>query len=228
MATRSRKKRSCRVEIVHKDLHDLAPYENNPRINTAAVDSVANSIEQFGFLVPIVLDSNDTIVAGHTRYVAAQNLGLTEVPCVVVEDLSEEQINAFRLIDNKVSELAVWDQELLSTEITALQNSGIDLTGFGWTPLEIDCFSDVVSDDCMGAGAAIGDAPQSASQNSRAPNTSRVVIGEIVFFLPQTAYRRWVTALRAEHDFDEAAITEDIQDRLGMTPYIVAERRDRP
>lgn len=99
------------------NINDLIPYENNPRINDNAVDAVANSIKEFGFKVPIVVDKNNVIVAGHTRLKAAQKLGLEEVPVIVADDLTEEQIKAFRLADNKVSELADWDFSKLEEEL---------------------------------------------------------------------------------------------------------------
>lgn len=91
------------MDIVQKGLGELSPYENNPRVNDEAVDAVAASIKEFGFKVPIVIDAQGVIVAGHTRYRAAKKLGLEAVPCIVADDLSEEQIRAFRLADNKTT-----------------------------------------------------------------------------------------------------------------------------
>lgn len=119
------------MQIYDKRLDEIKPYENNPRHNDNAVDAVANSIREFGFKVPIVVDSEGVIVAGHTRYKAAQKLGLKSVPCLVADDLNEEQINAFRLADNKVGELATWDLDTLKVE---LDNIGeIDMSEFGFS-----------------------------------------------------------------------------------------------
>ena len=96
---------------------DLTPYENNPRINDKAVEYVANSIKEFGFKVPIVVDENNIIVAGHTRLKASKKLGLEQVPVIVASDLTDEKVRAFRLADNKVSELAEWDEEKLAEHI---------------------------------------------------------------------------------------------------------------
>ena len=96
---------------------DLKPYKNNPRKNDGAVKYVKKSIEEFGFKVPIVIDKNNEIVTGHTRYKAAKKLGLKEIPCIIADDLNEEQIKAFRLADNKVSEYAEWDFDLLDKEL---------------------------------------------------------------------------------------------------------------
>ena len=117
------------MEIINKKLSELTPYEHNPRNNSEAVRYVANSIKEFGFKVPIVIDKNNEIVAGHTRYEASKQLGLKEVPCIVADDLTEDQIKAFRLADNKVSEFAQWDYVLLDEE---LQNIDLSMNGFGF------------------------------------------------------------------------------------------------
>lgn len=117
-----------RMNIVYKKVADLVPYENNPRNNEEAVDYVANSIKEFGFKVPVVVDKDNIVVAGHTRLKACEKLGITEVPCIVAEDLTEDQIKAFRIADNKVSEYATWDEKKLSKE---LSNIMMDMTEFG-------------------------------------------------------------------------------------------------
>lgn len=118
------------------DINLLIPYENNPRKNDKAVDIVAKSIKEFGFKVPIIVDKNNVIVAGHTRLKAAKKLGLTDVPVIVADDLNEDQIKAFRLVDNKTSELASWHDELLIQE---LMNIELDMTEFNFVePLDID------------------------------------------------------------------------------------------
>jgi site-specific DNA-methyltransferase (adenine-specific) len=117
------------MEIIYKKLSDLKEYENNPRNNEDAVEAVANSINEFGFKVPIIIDSNNIIIAGHTRYKASHRIGLTEVPCIIADDLTEEQIRAFRLVDNKTSELATWDIEKLNEELADLN---LDMSLFGF------------------------------------------------------------------------------------------------
>lgn len=111
------------------NINDLIPYENNPRMNDNAVDAVANSIKEFGFKVPIIIDKNNVVVAGHTRLKAARQLGLEEVPVVIADDLTDEQIKAFRLADNKVGELATWDFEKLEVEMQGLD---FDMGLFGF------------------------------------------------------------------------------------------------
>lgn len=118
------------IEIIYKNVGELVPYEKNPRKNTKAVKYVANSIETFGFKVPIVIDENNVVVCGHTRVLASEKLGIDEVPCIVAKDLTEEQIKAFRLADNKVSEKAEWDFDLLNEEMDEIFN--FDMTDFGF------------------------------------------------------------------------------------------------
>lgn len=122
------------MQIVSKNISELTPYEKNPRKNSAAVEYVAQSISQFGFKVPIVIDGEGIVVCGHTRLKAAKKLHLTEVPCVIADDLDAEQIKAFRLADNKVSERAEWDFDLLADELDDIFN--IDMSDFGFELLE--------------------------------------------------------------------------------------------
>lgn len=117
------------MEIITKKVKDLKPYERNPRRNDEAVEYVAESISEFGFKVPIVIDGDGTVICGHTRLKAAKKLHLTEVPCIVADDLDDEQIKAFRLADNKVAEKAEWDFDLLEEELQDL--IGFDMSDFG-------------------------------------------------------------------------------------------------
>ena len=123
------------MNIVYKKLSEITPYENNPRKNDEAVEKVANSIKEFGFKVPLVINSGGVLITGHTRYKASQLLGLNEVPCIIADDLTEEQQKAYRLADNKVSEFADWDFNMLDKEITELD---IDMEKFGFELDNID------------------------------------------------------------------------------------------
>lgn len=114
---------------------EIKAYKNNPRNNDDAVGPVAESIKQFEFKVPIIIDKNNVIVAGHTRLKAAVKLKLAEVPCIVADDLTEEQIKAFRLADNKVSEFATWDFELLDIELDNI--ACINMNDFGFLNVDI-------------------------------------------------------------------------------------------
>jgi site-specific DNA-methyltransferase (adenine-specific) len=117
------------MQIIYKKTSELKKYKNNPRKNELAVEKVAESIKEFGFRNPILIDKDNEIVCGHTRYDAAKKLGIKEVPCIMADDLTPEQIKAFRLVDNKTNEFAEWDDELLDLEI---QDIEIDLSPFGF------------------------------------------------------------------------------------------------
>lgn len=129
-----------KLKIIYKNVDELTPYSNNPRNNEMAVEPVAKSIKEFGFKVPIIIDKDGEIVAGHTRLKAAKELKLEEVPCIIANDLTQEQIKAFRLADNKVSELADWDFELLEQELEMLDMSEIDfdMSEFGFNSDDLD------------------------------------------------------------------------------------------
>lgn len=124
-----------RLKIEYKDINELIPYINNPRINDGAVDKVASSIKNFGFKNPIIIDKNNEIIAGHTRLKAARKLGLEEVPTIKVDDLTDNQIKAFRIADNKTSEFAEWDFGLLEIELEGLDN---EFTGFDIDAIDED------------------------------------------------------------------------------------------
>ena len=125
------------MEIIEKFTKELIPYANNPRENDGAVDAVAASIKEFGFKVPIIIDKDNVIVAGHTRLKAANKLNIDKVPCIIADDLSEEQIKAFRLADNKVSELAQWDFSKLEEELKELSEMDLDfqMDEFGFSEI---------------------------------------------------------------------------------------------
>lgn len=128
------------MEIINKKIEELKPYENNPRMNDDAVKYVVKSIQDFGFKVPIIIDKNNEIVAGHTRYKASLKLGLKQVPCIVADDLTEEQIKAFRIIDNKVGDFSLWDYEKLKIELDEIKSfskDDIDIDFYGFDEFSV-------------------------------------------------------------------------------------------
>lgn len=126
-----------KIEIKYVKLQALTAYENNPRKNEEAVQFVKNSIRDFGFKQPIIVDENNTIVCGHTRAIAAAELGIEEVPVIYADDLTDEQIKAFRLVDNKTAEFADWDMDKLGIELDELSGSDeLDMTEYGFDLIE--------------------------------------------------------------------------------------------
>lgn len=133
-----------KISIQYVKIQDIIPYDKNPRINDDSVDKVAASIREFGFKVPIMLDSKNVVIAGHTRLKAAKKLKLKELPCVYADDLSDEQVKALRLADNKVGESSMWDEDLLNEELAGILN--IDMNDFGFGDIE-EAVSQVLNDE---------------------------------------------------------------------------------
>ena len=125
------------MKIELKNIADIKPYPNNPRINDDAVDAVVASIREFGFRQPLVVDTEGVIICGHTRYKAALKLELKKVPVHVAKDLTPEQIKAYRIADNKTAELAEWNYDLLPIELSELGDAGFDLALMGFNQEEL-------------------------------------------------------------------------------------------
>lgn len=136
------------MKVTDIDITEIIPYANNPRNNAAAIDAVAASIREFGFKVPIVVDTEGVIITGHTRREAAISLGMKTVPVIVADDLTEQQIKAFRLADNKVAEIAEWDDDALQEELASLDAAalGIDMSDLGFS-IDDDPTADDFSED---------------------------------------------------------------------------------
>lgn len=170
MSNQSRKN----MTIVMKKIAEIKPYANNPRHNEAAVDAVASSIKEFGWKQPLVIDKDNVIVVGHTRYLSAKRLGLSEVPCLIADDLTEEQIAAYRLVDNKTNELATWDFERLKAELEGI--SDIDMSQFGFEELEASL--DDVKDDDFDEKGAISETPYSKRGDVFVLGNHRLMVGD--------------------------------------------------
>lgn len=134
-----------KLEIKYIPINDIKPYKNNPRLNEDAIPYVMNSIKEFGFKNPIILDNNNVIVAGHTRLESAKRLDMKEVPVIYADDLTEEQIKAFRLADNKVAEKSMWDYTKLDEELDSILN--IDMSMFDFENIEETNLDDFFEDN---------------------------------------------------------------------------------
>lgn len=133
------------MNIIQKNISEIKPYEKNPRKNDEAVEYVMKSIKEFGFKIPVIIDKNNVIVAGHTRYKACEKLGIRQIPCIIVDDLTDEQIKAFRLVDNKASEKSEWDFELLNEELSNFLN--VNMEDFEFLNIDYSYIDDLVNDD---------------------------------------------------------------------------------
>lgn len=126
------------MNITDVKIDDITPYHDNPRVNTDAINVVKKSLSEFGFQQPLVLDKNNVIIVGHTRFAAAKELGFENVPCYVADNLSEDKIKAYRIMDNKSAEYASWNYGLLTKEITDLLENDYDLEFTGFTDVELE------------------------------------------------------------------------------------------
>jgi len=129
------------MKIKNTDINDIKPYDKNPRNNANSIDKVADSIAEFGFRQPIVVDEDMIVLAGHTRLLASKQLGLKKVPVHIAEGLTNAQKKAYRIMDNKSSEDSEWDKDLLNLEIKDLIEDNYDLNMTGFTPEQIDALS---------------------------------------------------------------------------------------
>ena len=125
------------MKVLYGDPLDLIPYENNPRINDYAVKKVLESIKEYGFTNPILVDDGLVIIAGHTRREAAILAGLERVPYIIKDDLTPEQVKAYRIADNKLAELSTWDEEALKAELFELQELDYPLEVMGFTEMDL-------------------------------------------------------------------------------------------
>lgn len=130
------------MEIENTAIETIKPYEKNPRKNEKAIEKVAESLSEFGWQQPIVVDEDFIVLAGHTRLSAAKSLGFSEVPIYVAKGLTEAQKKSYRIADNKTSEYAEWDKDLLQQEFSALMGLDADLTLTAFSLDEISKFSD--------------------------------------------------------------------------------------
>jgi site-specific DNA-methyltransferase (adenine-specific) len=159
------------MQIELRNINEIKPYEKNPRINDGAVEAVANSIREFGWHSPIVVDKDGIIICGHTRLLSAKHLGLEQVPVHVATDLSPEQVKAYRIADNKTGEIAEWDYDLLPIELAELQDMDFDLSLLGFDTSELEQILN--GDDVVTAGQTD---PDEVSETPEIPVSKR---GEI-------------------------------------------------
>lgn len=190
------------MNLVSVRLQDLQPYENNPRINDNAIDSVANSIKEFGFKVPIVITKDNVIVAGHTRYKASLQLGLEEVPCIIAGDLTDEQIKAFRLADNKVSELADWDFEKLEQELAEIS---LDMSLFSFDLENDSIFTDDFEDV---------QPRESEDKPTEKLSDVNVRIGEYTFVVERAEYENLVEEIQITIGYAKDEVIGELKRRL--------------
>ncbi len=126
------------MQIENRTLSNIKPYKNNPRRSVKTIAKIVTSIKEFGFKQPLVLDKEGVIIVGHSRYLAAKELGLETVPCVIAKELTPHQIRAYRIADNRIAQDGEWDTDLLAIELSEINNSDFDFTKTGFTQAELE------------------------------------------------------------------------------------------
>lgn len=197
------------LKIVIKNISELKAYENNPRKNNQAVDAVASSIKEFGFKVPVIITNENVIVAGHTRIKACEKLGITKVPCIVADDLNEDQIRAFRLVDNRTAEIADWDLDKLKLEF---DNIELDLDLFGFEELQKKLSGDQEDDD-FDETAAIPEVAYSQKGDIFELNGHRLMCGDST---DPTIVERLMNGATADMIFTDPPYNVDYEGATGM------------
>lgn len=204
-------------EITKVSVKNIKPYFNNPRINDQAVPGLKESIQQYGFVVPLVVDKDMVIVTGHTRFKAALELGMSEVPCIIATHLSDEKVKAFRIADNRLSENAKWDEVALSTELRQLTDMGFGQIFTGFSPEELDCLCGTVTADCLDDLSYAAVCGQVDEKAVVARGDIIVSVGNYRFYLDMKAYKAWEAEMLKSFPKKQDMILELLK-RLGFKP----------
>ena len=162
-----------KIEMISID--DVKPYENNPRNNAISIDKVADSIREFGFRQPIVVDEDMTILAGHTRLLASKQLELKEVPVHIADGLTNSQKKAYRIMDNKSSEDSEWDMDLLHLEMKDLMDDDYNLNFTGFTPEQLEALS-VLTESILEGKTDEDDLPEIPKEPKRIANKPAAIL----------------------------------------------------
>ena len=190
------------MQIVNMKITDVRPYEKNPRFNDDAVEAVANSIREFGWRAPIVVDKDMVIICGHTRLKAAKKLGLEEVPVHIASDLSPEQIQAYRIADNKTGEIAEWNYELLPLELRELQESEFDLSLLGFDMEELDRMLNGSEDNTVTEGETEADAVPEVPEIPKSKRGEKYQLGDHILLCGDSTVPEDIAKLMGDEQAD--------------------------
>ena len=205
------------MKVTMWKLERITPYARNPRQNESAVSVVAASIAEFGFRQPIVVDENGIIIVGHTRFLAAERLGLTRVPVHVAEGLSENQVKAYRIADNKTGEAADWMPDLLALELKDLTEGGYNPELTGFTAAEIAELTEAPNfDGALGGGEnaeGYTEAPDAEQSDQASVGMS---LGRFRFTIERAGYEAWLEEIYQRVGMNEDEVTTELKRRLGL------------
>lgn len=192
--------KATKQRIVYRPPDELVPFDGNPRDNDEAVPAVAASIREFGFRSPILVNADGVVINGHTRLKAAKSLGMDEVPVIVAHDLTPEQEQALRLVDNKVAEIAEWDMDLLAQELDGIAT--LDMSQFGFD-------EDISSMEFMDFDGE-GDGGGSLIRNG---TRFRCMVGPLMFEIPDPDHALYADAGAMDPQEFQDAIVAAIERR---------------
>jgi len=197
------------MNIINMKITDIRPYEKNPRHNEDAVEAVARSIKEFGWQQPIVVDKDMVVIVGHTRLKAAEQLGLTEVPVVVADHLTPEQVQAYRIADNKTGEIAEWDYALLPMELKDLQNADFDLSVLGFDTEELDKLLNGDAEDTIAEGETEPDTVPEVPEDAVSKRGEIYRLGEHLLLCGDSTRKEDIAKLMGEEKAGDALTFDD-------------------
>lgn len=194
---------------------EVIPYARNPRVNEHAIDKVASSIKEFGFRQPIVVDKEMVIIVGHVRHQAAKRLGLKEVPVHVADNLTAEQIKAYRIADNRVGEESQWDDEFLALEFSELDTAQFDTAILGFDETEIEDIQKALDKATAELEDGFREDEEEDLDEAEEADT-QATIGEYRFSIDRQRYLDWMEDIKQKVGFEKERVIEELQKRLGL------------
>lgn len=201
-----------KITVEYLKIQDIRAYDRNARMHSPdQVEQLVNSIQEFGFTNPILVDGVNTLIAGHGRMAAAKEIGMKEVPAIRLDGLSENQIKALRIADNQLALNATWDLDLLTAELEELQQEDFDLDVIGFDDDFLNGLLDSDDDIQDGYGAGEGQ----AGDDQEAADVG-IVIGPYRFNIARKVWDKWETKIRAEIGFDKSDIEKELKRRLKL------------
>ena len=193
----------------------VIPYARNPRVNEHAIDKVAASLKEFGWKQPIVVDKEMVIIVGHVRHQAAKRLEMAEVPVAIAEDLTPEQVKAYRIADNRVGEESQWDDEFLALEFSDLDTAEFNTGILGFDESEIESIQKALDEAATEIEDGYSGNDDDDLDDVEEADT-QATIGEYRFTIERQKYLDWMEDIKQSVGFEKENVTKELQKRLGL------------
>lgn len=199
------------LKIEYLKIEDVTCYGKNARMHSPEqIEQLVNSIQEFGFTNPILIDDDGNLIAGHGRLEAAEKLGLDDVPAIRLRNLSEKQVKALRIADNQLALNASWDMDLLAAELAELDSDSFDLDLLGF---DDEFLAGLLPDE---PDVIPGSPPDQQQEQSEATEKVDVLIGPYKFSVKQSDWKKWETAVRSKVGMDSDMVLAELKKRLGL------------